>query len=203
MIYVLAALAIGVTIGLFGLSFWHASNCSPTALQSEVSLADQTKEFKRRILEAESMVIKNSILTEKVLLHMQSRLISIENYEMELLTKQSQEQAVEVTLELAGRPAPLTSEFKLLDQYKDAEILADFIDDVFLKVSNGEEIDQSQNDKVIGDTVAVSDIEAERACREWKETHNVVVGVSWGNLPQDLQKKWMDYSCDYHLDSKL
>lgn len=189
-----------------GLNFWHATKCV-TVLDGDKQIdADRSKkqidEFNKRILEAESLVIKNSLMTEKVLLYMQSRLVLLENSKMESLARQSQDQAVEVTLELASRPAPAVSEFILPDKYKDAEILADFVDEVFTRVSNGEDLDQQieLRSKTAGGTI-VNDIEAERACREWKEKHNVVVGVSWGDLPVSLQKMWMDYSCDQHLDN--
>jgi hypothetical protein len=39
-------------------------------------------------------------------------------------------------------------------------------------------------------------------CKEWKERYGVVIGVSWGELPYDLQTRWRDSSCDFYL-SKL
>lgn len=44
----------------------------------------------------------------------------------------------------------------------------------------------------------ITDAEAYKICTEWKEKYTVVIGVSWGNLPYDLQQKWVEYSCDYH-----
>ena len=188
------------------MNFWHATKCVTGVLDGDKQIGadrseNQIKEFNKRILEAESLVIKNSLMTEKVLLYLQSRLVLLENSKMESLMKQSQDQAVEVTLELASRPAPYVSEFILPDKYKDAEILADFVDEVFTRVSNGEDFDQqNERSKNTGGSI-VNDIEAERACRDWKEKHNVVVGVSWGDLPVGLQKIWMEYSCDQHLDN--
>ena len=40
-------------------------------------------------------------------------------------------------------------------------------------------------------------------CTEWKKLYSVIKGVSWGNLPYDLQKKWVKYSCDYHINTEL
>jgi len=48
----------------------------------------------------------------------------------------------------------------------------------------------------------ISDAEAQKTCTEWKDKYSVVIGVSWGSLPYDLQQKWMSYSCDYHMNSK-
>ena len=47
--------------------------------------------------------------------------------------------------------------------------------------------------------VHLSDIESTKLCNEWKGNYSVVPGVSWGDLPFDLQQKWLHYSCDYHL----
>ena len=30
-------------------------------------------------------------------------------------------------------------------------------------------------------------------------TYRVSIGVSWGDLPYNLQQKWLEYSCDYHM----
>jgi len=45
----------------------------------------------------------------------------------------------------------------------------------------------------------LSDADARHICAEWKKEHNVVVGVSWGSLPFQLQQKWLQYACDYLL----
>ena len=49
--------------------------------------------------------------------------------------------------------------------------------------------------------VTLTDAEATAQCTEWKTMHNVIIGVSWGSLPFDLQKKWLEISCDYHLST--
>lgn len=47
--------------------------------------------------------------------------------------------------------------------------------------------------------LSITDAEAHEECTKMKNTYNVDVGVSWGTLPYELQKKWLEYSCDYHL----
>ena len=50
----------------------------------------------------------------------------------------------------------------------------------------------------------LTDAEATKLCSEWKDKYAVVVGVSWGQLPFDLQRRWLKISCDYHFrDTKL
>lgn len=42
----------------------------------------------------------------------------------------------------------------------------------------------------------LSDAEAQKACLEYKSNYNVVVGESWGTLPENLQSRCL---FDYHL----
>ena len=47
--------------------------------------------------------------------------------------------------------------------------------------------------------ITLTDAEATKMCMDWKTKYNVVVGASWGDLPYDLQQKWLSNSCDYHM----
>lgn len=59
--------------------------------------------------------------------------------------------------------------------------------------------DKSSELKIKSEESTVTDSEATALCTEWKSKYSVVQGVSWGNLPYDLQQKWLTYSCDYHF----
>lgn len=39
-----------------------------------------------------------------------------------------------------------------------------------------------------------------RSCYEWKDAYSVLVGVSWGKLPFELQQKWELYNCNDYMD---
>lgn len=103
-------------------------------------------------------------------------------------------------------------DFSLDSNYFDPEKLADVIDDVFGRPENSNSnkeysaLDRFTDDKEYleeqpsKETPLISDAEASKTCTEWKDKYNVVVGVSWGDLPYDLQQKWLEYSCDYHLE---
>jgi len=39
-----------------------------------------------------------------------------------------------------------------------------------------------------------------RSCFEWRDTYGVLVGVSWGKLPFELQGKWELYNCNDYMD---
>jgi hypothetical protein len=47
--------------------------------------------------------------------------------------------------------------------------------------------------------VILSDADAHKLCIEWKDKYLVIPGVSWGELSFELQGKWLENSCDYHL----
>ena len=77
---------------------------------------------------------KNEILLGKVLSIIQSRLMTLETSAFESLSKQAEDEAIKLTLELASYPPPPIPLYNLDDKYKDAEKLADVVDDIFTKV---------------------------------------------------------------------
>lgn len=52
--------------------------------------------------------------------------------------------------------------------------------------------EQPENEVIGG----ASDVDAETACRQWRETYGVVPGVSWGSLPKSMQRDWSRNRCD-------
>jgi hypothetical protein len=140
----------------------------------------------------------------KVMHALESNLYKLEKKEYESLSKQSNDEAVRIALYLANHPAPPMPEFPLSSEYEDPEKLADVIDDVFGKASAddkttedlfAENAREEEEEKISN----ISDADAIKLCNEWKEKFLVVPGVSWGDLPYDLQQQWLHYSCDYHL----
>jgi hypothetical protein len=140
----------------------------------------------------------------KVMHALESNLYKLEKKEYESLSKQSNDEAVRIALYLANHPAPPMPEFPLSSEYEDPEKLADVIDDVFGKASAddkttedlfAENAREEEEEKISN----ISDADAIKLCVEWKEKFLVVPGVSWGDLPYDLQQQWLHYSCDYHL----
>ena len=63
--------------------------------------------------------------------------------------------------------------------------------------SKGKGVNDDKQPQELKDNL--SDSDARNFCEGWKQEHNVVVGVSWGSLPFDLQQKWLQYACDYLL----
>jgi hypothetical protein len=95
--------------------------------------------------------------------------------------------------------------FSLDSQYLDAESLANAIDDVFGQTADDkyQREFQKEYESELGmekdPAFSLTDSEAIVQCTELKTKYNVIIGVSWGDLPFDLQQKWVAYSCDYHL----
>ena len=146
---------------------------------------------------------------EKMLAAVQSRVAKIEAHELEQISKTSQDLAVQIALTLSNHPAPPLPEFPIDSKYEDASNLADIIDDTLSKEEGsntygetGSSNSKDSNSKYKDEEVPpVSEEEAIKSCEEWKKLYEVVIGVSWGKLPYDLQLKWMSYHCDSHLSS--
>jgi hypothetical protein len=143
-------------------------------------------------------------MMDKLLHLMQSKLGKIEHQELETISLESQDEAVRISLLLASQPAPPMPQFYMDTKYTDAETLADIIDDKF-ESKDDYKTNKEKGGKFLFDDddkeASVTDAEALKMCEGWKREYSVIIGVSWGNLPQDLQQKWMQYSCDYHLDT--
>lgn len=155
-------------------------------------------------------------MMNKLIASMQSNLYKIEQIEYNELTVHANNEAVEIALLLAAHPAPPMPIFQMDSKYADAEGLANAIDDIFSKEGSidpeyygglgGEGNKDRQGDNPFENELAeeepvsaITDAEAIESCTEWKNKYNVIVGASWGDLPYDLQQKWLEYSCDYHL----
>jgi len=160
-------------------------------------------------------VLKNEIMMNKLIASMQANLYKLEQIEYNDLTLRANNEAVEIALMLAAHPAPPMPVFPLDPAYLNAENLANAIDDLFAK-DNPVDLDYyaagegSKNSKDLNEFLdfekppeeeapAITDAEAVTKCTEWKDKYNVIVGASWGDLPYDLQQKWLEYSCDYHM----
>jgi hypothetical protein len=150
-------------------------------------------------------------MMNKIIASMQSNLYKIEQIEYNELTVHANNEAVEIALLLAAHPAPPMPLFAMDSQYTNAEGLADRIDDLFSKEGaidpdyyggiGGEKEENMFNGggQLEEPVSAITDAEAIETCTEWKQKYNVIVGASWGDLPYDLQQKWLEYSCDYHM----
>lgn len=204
---IFGACVIGVGLSLFAVNYWHAQKCADLTHSP-----DQTEELiavlSRRLLESESQVMKNENLLNKIIHSMEANLLKLEQTQYETIAKQSHDEAIKIALYLESHPAPPMPEFPM--DNIDTEKLADIIDDVFSRSGlDGEEYKldffNEEKSEEIKDNPEdnLSDAEAQKACLEYKSNYNVVVGESWGTLPENLQSRWFALACDYHLDENF
>lgn len=153
-------------------------------------------------------ILKNEIMMNKLINSMQLNLYKLEQNEYKDISMKSNSEAVEVALLLASHPAPPMPIFPLDSQYYNAESLANKVDDIFSKdnlIQGGEyyqdiiENKNSNKDLPEHHEETLTDSEAMKLCTDMKIKYNVKVGISWGDLPYDLQQQWLEHSCDYHL----
>jgi hypothetical protein len=150
--------------------------------------------------------------------YVQSRTLKLESSETEQLFSSVQDEAIRLALLLQTHPSPPypgfpyeqevgggyanLEPFELDDKLKAREGM--YWDDISYQKEEGKGKDGSweagnvwtENYQSEG---ALTDAEATKLCGEWKGNYSVVPGVSWGNLPFDLQQQWLHNSCDYHL----
>ncbi len=154
-------------------------------------------------------MIRNSLLRESLLKLVQAKIQKVEIQHLEELTHHSQDEAIRVALQLAERHVNPIPEFDLDPKYFDAEALADAISNVLKTVNHYEDKIEdassrgakSLKDSSPNEVATYTDAEAKKLCSEWKTNYHVIKGVSWGDLPYDLQQKWVHYACDSQIES--
>lgn len=127
---------------------------------------------------------------------------------------------MKIALGIAAQPPPSMPEFTLDSSLNDPEALSSFVDDFFGKERNNraETFAEGNNfggidgwNEIIDDIFDKPKSEEEREaellteedkdgeCNKMKNDYNVIIGVSWGNLPYDLQEKWAAFKCDMYF----
>jgi hypothetical protein len=145
-------------------------------------------------------------MMNKLVRAMQSDLFKLSPAEYNELTAEADREAVDIALVLAAQPAlpmPYFAEEEIgsPEGGGNGNIFDDIFqaaDDRYKKNGGGGFYSGEAEAKEVS---AITDAEAIETCTGWKAQYHVVVGVSWGELPIDLQQKWIVYSCDYHSES--
>ena len=227
------ACVVGIGLALFGLNYYHLSGCpatDPDEIEGYINAVN------KRLLQAELQTARNGVVMEKLLNALQTKITKLEEKEVEIITKESQEEAIRIALILVSQPAPPMPDFEL-DVENSASSSGKYDDFLFYNSSyssssNREGFDDrarvenfgsggyddfkekkftdgykefTDDDKTRGggDNINVlTDAEAIKSCTEWKDQYGVIAGISWGSLPYDLQQKWLQMSCDYHLQDE-
>ena len=146
---------------------------------------------------------------------------------MQKLVESSKDEAVRIALDLATHRAPPMPEYKIDDKYRDQNELGGLIDDLFQDQVDKEEENSAEFGGFEGEEMLykgegeqgkyddqfpdeefqqeeelpldISEDERKTTCSDWKHSYQVVMGVSWGSLPFDLQKEWKRYDCDAYI----
>lgn len=206
--YTILIVVLMICLTVVYVNFQHTSGCSA---MGDEDVQMYIESLNKRLLKAESQNIQNRLLLDRFMDKVQSKIIRLEKLELKELSDVAVDEAVKVTLQLASQPLPAMPEYDLGTEYQNAEELADVIDDIFEKARDKKNTKGSvdiadyaygygaQEERHGG--VGVSDAAASEKCTGWKKIYGIQVGVSWGSAPMDVQEKWIQLSCDYHLQS--
>ena len=159
-----------------------------------------------------------SFLAKSVLQVMQDRYIRLFEEELTILNREAEEESLRIASIIAAQPPPGIPEFSIADPFVDKfDAALPFIDDFAMQRNTSpDEVGMGfgmWNDKLTEfdddifehpkDTVQeekfkqdISEEERSDVCSNMKTSYDVLVGVSWGKLPYDLQSKWKSYECD-------
>jgi hypothetical protein len=213
------ACVTGVGIALLILNYWSTTVCPEDSI-STAEMEEYIASLDRRLAWAEKQIARTTAHSEKIVQYVQSRTLQLDKSELDALVANVQDEAIRLALVFQGHPAPpypgFPSEpavgssnyaslepFQIDDKWGGKE---GQWDDVFYGGKEEEKEGLEPGNNVWAENwksePVLSDVEATKLCDEWKGNYSVVPGVSWGNLPFDLQQKWLHNSCDYHLTDK-
>jgi hypothetical protein len=144
--------------------------------------------------------------------------------EMEKLVKHSRDEAIKIALDLTKLATKQTQIYQFDEKYQNADSLGNLIDEIFVAEASKTEapyeyessnqmkfregfddynslVEEGEEKELEEEELEEYETEKERieSCQGWKAHYSVIEGVSWGNLPYDLQKKWKAYNCDVFL----
>lgn len=171
---------------------------------------------------------KNVVLLRKVLKALEHKYIQLSDAEYKRMVKESEEESVRLALGIASQPPPPIPEFEMDDKIlSEPSVMSTFIDDIMRDVEDMEErggnedrassytgegeeggemlqddIFKEEMDGEDEETAAINAMtpdEKKIECSKLKDDYNVVIGVSWGNLPYNLQEYWRKLICDKYF----
>jgi hypothetical protein len=166
------------------------------------------------------------MLAEKTINMLQQRFVKINPLKMAALRDVSRDEAIRIAMLLASLPAPPQTQFIVDD--KDTKTGTSYgpLDDDYFKSHGldddakalnegldvkGSEFESGFKDDIFGRNpeeegereVDVDHSKVAELCQEWKFAYDVLPGVSWGNLPDDHQRRWKEYDCDKIVGSPV
>uniref|UniRef100_A0A7S3NPI7 Uncharacterized protein n=1 Tax=Aureoumbra lagunensis TaxID=44058 RepID=A0A7S3NPI7_9STRA len=193
----------------------HAAGCmGGEGMNGEVL---RRKALEHRLESLEKEVHENSQVLHKFLMSLETQFGVSELIDLRELKRECHDLAQGIVANIADSPAPPMPSFDTLDSFqsKDDQLADDDIFEGHAKFDDrygalgdipneGFEEQSHLGDDVFGEQADLPSTEERSAtCREWRSTYGVSPGVSWGQLPLELQNKWRRYDCDIYLQDSV
>ena len=201
------AIVVGAVLGFMSLAFLQITSCHSNKAPEEYDVYMEA--LSRRLLEAESMNLKNSLMINKLTSILSKQLHLLEEHVIEDLHNQAKDEAIRLTLILSSYPPPPMPYFDLGEYRDDHEKLSNTVNDIFAGYDD-DQVRRSPLDDEFKDiddqhvlpednTLTMLDEDKRKQCSAWRDEYGVIIGTSWGRLPSNLQEQWIKIGCDYFL----
>lgn len=184
--------SVFIVVGLL-LVFVNVRHAQPCVSKNDEALRRSALEHRLRSMEKE--VKENSEVLHKFLMSLESEFAVSESLDLLTLKRECHDEAAAIVAKLAEDPPPPMPSFEgdavlegADDKYPD--------DDVFGgKDPLEEELFPEEELPPIDERSA--------SCSQWRTQYGVSPGLSWGNLPLDLQSRWRTFDCDIYLQEAV
>lgn len=225
----IGSIIIVIGIIIIGFNYWHAMKCvESNGLEDSHEYIAAMNE---RVLYIENQVKKAEERTQKLIQKLQAKVLTLDDKKMQILLEEAKDIAIRTALLLETQPSPPQTQYLVDDKNKNEagskwdDLFNEFAEGAKTQYDDPlwEEIELSKSqsehyEKVDDDDFEKSqskfreeniekfkqnqyDVSKLEECKSWKEKYHVVIGVSWGDLPSDLQVQWKESECDYYLNT--
>lgn len=199
---VLQAAFIGVGLLLVLVNVRQSHGCLGRYDKSDEAMRRSALEHRLRSMEKE--VKENSVILHKFLMSLETEFALSESLDLVGLKRECHDEAAAIVAKLAEDPPPPMPSFDAAggplpegadDKYPD--------DDIF----GGKDALEEEEFGAFPEEEPDLDIppveERSASCKQWRTQYGVSPGVSWGNLPLDLQSRWRTYDCDIYVQEAV
>jgi hypothetical protein len=225
----IGSVIILIGILIIGFNYWHAMKCVESNGLEDTN--DYLLAMEKRILDVEYQAKIAQEQTHKLIRQLQERVVYLDEKKMQSIVEVSKDIAIRTALLLETQPTPPQTQYLVddkntnglenkwddlfnegakteyddplweeegeLEKYRQAEANFEEFDDDFEKSQKNfreESIETFKKEKLNPEKQL-------EECKGWKEKYGVVIGVSWGELPDELQLRWKECECDYYLST--
>lgn len=225
----IGSIIIVIGIVIVGFNYWHAMKCvESNGLEDS---HEYIAAMNQRIVDIEYQVKLAQEKTQKLVRELQEKVLYLDERKIQTILEQSKDTAIRTALLLETQPSPPQTQYLVDDKNTNEigskwdDLFNEFgegaktqYDDPLWEESTANEFKSEELDMFDDDfSKSQSEFREENIenfrkgqknpsellieCKEWKEKYHVVIGVSWGELPSDLQVQWKESDCDYYLST--